>query len=1269
MRMLKNTVMMFGLLCTFGHYALAGDIKPGSVPGSLNYQGRLERDNAPVTGAIYLTFRIYNSLTGGDPASCGTGGACLWSSSEISVNAAQGIFSAPITPPLDIFATGAPLYLEVQVESDVLTPREPLNSVTYAMVAKKLEDGASVTVGSLTATGTLGLGTDATTDRLSVSGNIKLVGPSDQLCFSDHSCMNSAQVCTVVGDVTSSVDSIIEAGTSGTGKMVFKTGTVERMRINDTAHGGAIAIGPGAVLSPKGTVDIDGSLYVSNAGGIYDRDDAELNVKQDLVVEGGRIRGKGNNYISLGETSDTIIAATNNVPRLWLDASGNLGVGAAAAASEKIHSNGNIRSDTGLRGSAVSVGAYSGWTSLANEVRGQTDLLLQQSDSYNVGIGTATPKEKLHVHGSIRADYGVIAATAAFSGPVEVNGDFTIGTGAGYKATLPDTDIKGSLHVTGAIGSLLGDPAYLTINNTFTAPNTFLGQVTVSSDIVTINRVGVGVRDLDFPASKYLQIGDNKPEFASNDAAAYLVGGTDANSKIYFYRGAAEAAHLETQGGNNLALVVGNTKSLVDGTYYRVQNSVVWISTGYAGIPAVYVSSSVGNIGMGTTVLDPNHRLTVEGNVRISNSSSPGQNYGLIFPDGSKMTTANLGSASSISNNTDAIVQSDADSNGTGSVILRAGHIDGVVLNSGGNLGVGTLNPIGRMDVAGDLNISAAGVMRTAGIQRISSGGILTNTTWNGDAVTVPYGGTGAGSFASNGILFGNAGGALNATSAGTQYQVLRAGSGGVPAFGSVNLDQTAAVTGLLPSANGGTGANLGGSAAGAVPYFSAAGVMSGLAAGAANYLLQANGAGQPPSWTLSTDTAAVNSIVRRSSSGNFDGNTITAAAFNGPLTGVATSASKLTPGQAINGVNFDGTAAITVPVNSSNDSANPAIVYPLWTTVAGNTAARISTAKLSFVPNTGMLTAGGFIGDVTGNVSGSAATVTGAAQSAITSVGTLTGLTMGGTLVMGINNITMTGSLGASGARLTKGWFTDLDVSNLISGGVTGNAGTATKLATARAINGANFDGTAAITVPVNSADDTTYAVSVYPLWTTAAGNTAAKLSTTKLSFVPNTGILTATGFAGNLTGNISGNAATVTNGFYTTSSLAGDVTGTPGATVVTDDSHNHSNATITSLDAGKINTGTLPIARGGTGNATGNAATVTNGFYTTSSLAGDVTGTPGATVVGNDTHTHGPSTITGGASGSFDVAVSTTTPAQCKLLTVTNGIITAIGASHGCN
>lgn len=52
--------------------------------------------------------------------------------------------------------------------------------------------------------------------------------------------------------------------------------------------------------------------------------------------------------------------------------------------------------------------------------------------------------------------------------------------------------------------------------------------------------------------------------------------------------------------------------------------------------------------------------------------------------------------------------------------------------------------------------------------------------------------------------------------------------------------------------------------------------------------------------------------------------------------------------------------------------------------------------------------------------------------------------LTAGG-LALGVGSITMSGSIGVTGTRITKGWFTDITVTNAITGSVTGNAGTVT--------------------------------------------------------------------------------------------------------------------------------------------------------------------------------------------------------------------------------
>lgn len=71
-----------------------------------------------------------------------------------------------------------------------------------------------------------------------------------------------------------------------------------------------------------------------------------------------------------------------------------------------------------------------------------------------------------------------------------------------------------------------------------------------------------------------------------------------------------------------------------------------------------------------------------------------------------------------------------------------------------------------------------------------------------GGTLSVSVGGTGANSLTLNGMLFGNGSSAIQATAAGLQYQVFQAGFAGAPTVGALHLDQTAAVTGLLPPSN-----------------------------------------------------------------------------------------------------------------------------------------------------------------------------------------------------------------------------------------------------------------------------------------------------------------------------------------------------------------------------------------------------------------------------------------------------------------------------------
>ena len=244
-----------------------------------------------------------------------------------------------------------------------------------------------------------------------------------------------------------------------------------------------------------------------------------------------------------------------------------------------------------------------------------------------------------------------------------------------------------------------------------------------------------------------------------------------------------------------------------------------------------------------------------------------------------------------------------------------------------------------------------------------------------------------------------------------------------------------------------------------------------------------------------STNTA--NTLALRDGSGNFAAGTITAA-----LTGNASTATALQTARAINGVNFDGTAAITVTAAAG--------------TLTGATlAAGVTASSLTSVGTLAGLTV---TAPIAGSVTGSSGSTTG---NAATATALQTGRAINGVTFDGTAAITVTAAAGTlSGATLAAGvtassltsvgTLGSLTVTNPITGSVTGssgsttgNAATATALQTARAINGTNFDGTAAITV--------TAAAGTLTGATLSSGVTASSLTSV--------GTLTSLGVTNNIT------------------------------------------------------------------------------------------------------------------------------------------------------
>ena len=258
---------------------------------------------------------------------------------------------------------------------------------------------------------------------------------------------------------------------------------------------------------------------------------------------------------------------------------------------------------------------------------------------------------------------------------------------------------------------------------------------------------------------------------------------------------------------------------------------------------------------------------------------------------------------------------------------------------------------------------------------------------------------------------------------------------------------------------------------------------------------------------------------------------------------------------------------------------------------------------------------------------------------------------------------VTVTGNIAVSGTVDGRDVATDGSKLDGIESGATADqtksdidalgiaASTAATLATARTIGGVSFNGSANINLPgVNTSgnQDTSGTAAIattvtvadessdttcFPLFVTAATGNLAPKSGTNLAFNSSSGVLTATGFAGALTGNVTGNV----------SGSSGSTTGNA--------------ATATALQTARTIAG---VSFDGTSNISLNNANITNGAgYITATLTNEqVQDIVGGMVTGN---TETGITVTyQDADGTLDFVVASQTDNNFTnaLLSKLNGI-----------
>jgi len=326
-----------------------------------------------------------------------------------------------------------------------------------------------------------------------------------------------------------------------------------------------------------------------------------------------------------------------------------------------------------------------------------------------------------------------------------------------------------------------------------------------------------------------------------------------------------------------------------------------------------------------------------------------------------------------------------------------------------------------------------------------------------------------------------------------------------------------------------------------------------------------------------------------------------------------------------IQGTSFSGNAATATTATSAttatnatntaitNDAATAVSVYPTWVTAnTGNLPQKTTSASLSFVPSTGVLSATSFSGAGTG-LTGTAASLT------------------------------------------------------------VGTAGTAATATTATSATTATNATNTAIT------NDAATAVSVYPTWVTAnTGNLPQKTTSASLSFVPSTGVLSATGFSGPHNGTVG--ATTPNTGAFTTLSASSTVSGAGFSTYLASPPAIGGTAaaagSFTTLSASSTVSGTgfstylaSPPAIGGTAAAAGSFTTLSAsstvsgaGFSTYLASPPAIGGTAAAAITGTTI------TATTAFSGPLNGTVGATTPSTGDFTTLSaSSTLAAGGVSTG--
>ena len=496
----------------------------------------------------------------------------------------------------------------------------------------------------VTSDGNVGIGTSGAAYKLDVSGDLNIAN-SNWLKFSGNNTIYS----------NPSVGFFIQQPDASTSTIFRNSAGSSLMAV---ASNGNVGIG---TTSPSRKLDVSGSAIRSfiTAG----------STEPGFIVDYPSSNGYGAFFVHvngtrrwrIGSVGDTNVQPALNFwqegtgSRMIINNLGNVGIGTSIPAGNlDVYASGGsshyIRSSV----SAIRLLAYGDGTNwiqsgtstgassadlIFSSMSGVSQWMRIQGSSGNVGIGTSSPADKLHVIGNVRINGGDI---------LNWSGQAFIQTLGNYDMFFrPNSTLQMILTGNGNVG----------IGSGFTNP---LAKLHVSGSSTSVSaifngNVGIGTTS---PSSK-LHI--------SNTAAATRITITDDVSN-------GRSGYIESNYSD--ALVIGTTSG-VRSIRFAPDNST-----------AMTIAVGTNNVGIGTT--NPTQRLDLSGSLRIRSSgtySDPTDNAGFINYDSS----GGIFTISARSNGGNTYMAFRTSNSGTGGERMR-------IINDG-NVGIGTSTPSYLLDV------------------------------------------------------------------------------------------------------------------------------------------------------------------------------------------------------------------------------------------------------------------------------------------------------------------------------------------------------------------------------------------------------------------------------------------------------------------------------------------------------------------------------------------------------------------------------------------